>query len=187
LEAHSMTRLPPGGVLALDLSRVVGWCYGRLDDVNPTFGRWILPSQGGEGGRYSALEKELGDAMEAWGPGQVILEAPLSFQALIGVSTAKVMQQQYTLRGIAYMLAWQFSTPIQEIDSYSVRSDVLGRGRFAPKTVKAEVVAYCRRRGWAVHDDNEADACLTWVWLVDRLRHRRPAAGPLFATIGSGR
>jgi hypothetical protein len=183
-----MPRLPPGGVLALDLSQKTGFAYGAIDDPAPRFGRWILPNQGGEGGRYSALERAAGDAMQAWAPGHIVIEAPLSFQALLGVSTQKVMQQQYTLRGIIYMLAHQLALPIPtEIDSYSVRMDVLGRGKFPPKQVKAAVVSYCHRRGWNVFDDNEGDACVTWVWLVDRLRYRRPVSGPLFAIEGDGR
>jgi hypothetical protein len=182
-----MLSLAHGGILALDLSRSTGWCYGAVDDERPAFGVWHLPKIGGEGGRYGAFENVLIEAMEEWRPGQLILEAPLSLQAMLGISTAKVMQQQYTLRGLAFKEAWRASAPIQEIDSQSVRCDVMGRRHFPKETVKAEVVRYCRGRGWMVPDHNAADACLTWVWLVDRLRHRRPASGPLFATIGSGR
>src|SRR3954470_9514869 len=138
----------PGGILALDLSQTTGWAYGGIHDRAPACGFWRLPHIGGEGGRYAALENELSAAIEAFEPGQIILEKPLSFQALLGVSTAKVMQQQYTLRGIAYMLAYRFSLPISEIDAHTVRAEVMGSARFAPNTVKREVVRYCRRAGF---------------------------------------
>lgn len=174
----------PGGVLALDLSSRVGWAYGLPGEPAPLFGCWQLPYVGGEGARYAAFENELALAIERHAPARLILEAPLTFQALLGVSNAKVMQQQYTLRGFAYSEAWRAAVPISEVDSYTVRSEVLGKGTFAKDTVKREVISYCRKRGWRVPDHNAGDACLVWQWLTDRLLVRPPVAGPLFAMSG---
>jgi Holliday junction resolvasome RuvABC endonuclease subunit len=175
-----MPALAPGGVLALDLSRSTGWCYGAVGDRSPAFGVWHLPHTGGEGARYAAFENVLAAAMDAWAPGKLVLEAAFSLQALANASNIAVARQQLTLRGIAYAEAWRASVPIVEIDSFTVRSEVLGRGRFAKETVKREVVQFCRARGWKVPDHNAGDACLVWLWLTNRLRGRPPVAGPLF-------
>jgi Holliday junction resolvasome RuvABC endonuclease subunit len=160
---------------------MVGVAYGQLADLAPIFGVWALPKVGGEGARYAAFENELIEAMEALKPGRMVLEAPLSFQALLGVSTMKVMAQQLTLRGIAYAEAWRASIPIMEISSDSVRLAILGQSRFAKGTVKGEVMRYCRDRGLKVPDDNAADAVLTWLWFRGQLTGARTArAGPLF-------
>jgi len=118
--------------------------------------------------------------MDLWAPSRLVLEAPLSFQALLGVSTARVMAQQYTLRGFCYAEAWRASVPIEEVSSDIVRLEILGQSRFAKDAVKRAVVAHCRGLGIRVPEHNSADAVLTWLWLTRRLRGVRPVAGPLF-------
>jgi hypothetical protein len=169
-----------GGVLALDLAGVVGWAYGHLTDRNPAFGTWRLPHIGGEGARYAAFENELAEAMDEFAPSKMILEAPLSFQALLGVSTGRVMQQQYTLRGIALAEAWRASCAPSEVSSDIVRLELLGQSRFAKDTVKREVVRYCRQRGWRVPDHNAGDACMIWAWFQQQMRAVPRTSGPLF-------
>lgn len=179
--------MTPGGVLALDLSSSVGWAYGSATDDAPLFGVWHLPKDGGEGGRYAAFENELISFHDLAEPAYCILEAPLSFQALLGVSTMKVMQQQYGLRAFAFAESWRRSVPCSEVSSDIVRDAVLGQSRFKKGKVKAEVMAYCRERGWQVPDDNAADACMVWTWYTDRTNGTRPAAGPLFRARGPAR
>jgi hypothetical protein len=100
------------------------------------FGIWKLPFEGGEGAKYAAFENMLMEAVDAWAPARIILEAPFSFQAMLGVSTERVMKQQYTLRGIAYAEAWRAGCSIQEIDACTARSEVLGRGSFSKDQVR---------------------------------------------------
>jgi Holliday junction resolvasome RuvABC endonuclease subunit len=170
--------LLPGGILALDLAGIVGWAYGHLRDQAPRFGTWVLPHHGGEGARYAAFENEMAAAMDQLRPSRVMLEAPLSFQALMGVSNFRVMAQQYTLRGIAYAEAWRASCPIGEVSADLVRRELLGRGHFAKDTVKREVLRWCLARGWRVPDHNAGDAAMVWQWLVTQLRS--DGSGPLF-------
>jgi hypothetical protein len=172
--------LPTGGVLALDLSSFSGWAYGHLADRDPAFGTWRLPPEGGEGARYAAFENELALAMDELAPSKLILEAPLSFAALLGVSNMRVMCQQYTLRGIAYAEGWRASIPVSEVSADIVRLEMLGQSRFAKDTVKREVVRYCRRRGWRVPDHNAGDACLVWAWHQGQMLASPRGAGPLF-------
>jgi Holliday junction resolvasome RuvABC endonuclease subunit len=171
----------PGGVLALDLSSMVGWAYGGLDSPAPLFGCWRLPPVGGEGARYATFENELVKAMRERRPGRLVLEAALSLQALAASSNIQVTRQQLTLRGIAYAEAYRASVPICEIDSFTVRQAMIGVGRFPKGQAKIEVIRHCKGRGWNVPDDNSADACLTWAWHTTQLRGGRPVAGRLFA------
>lgn len=159
-------RVAPGGVLALDLSSKVGFCIGHLSDRLPHFGVWLLPKSVGEGGRFAAFENTLIEALNAWAPSHIVLEAPLNLAALLGKTNFKVISQQITLRGIAFAEAWrrQRLLSISEIGADKVREAMLGQSRFKKGTVKNEVMAYCRGRGWAVSEDNSADACLTWAW-----------------------
>lgn len=172
----------PGGILALDLSSKTGWAYGQINARSPeAFGTWMLPAIGGEGARYCAFENELAAAILALQPARMIMEAPLTFQALLGVSNMRTMAQQLTLRGIGYSEAYRASIPISEASSDLVRTEVLGQGRFPKGTVKQVVMAHCWAQGWKVDDDNAADAILTWAFLAARLRGGAPVAGRLFA------
>lgn len=160
-----------------------GWAYGLIDDRDPTFGCWQLPHEGGEGGLFASFENELMAAMAALQPGRLILEKPLSFQALLGVSNMKVMAQQLTLRGFAFAEAWRADVPISEVSSDVVRLAMLGQSRFKRGEVKGEVFRYCHARGWKVPDHNAGDACLTWAWEIMQLRGGvPPPPGRLFAT-----
>lgn len=178
----SMLDLPPGGVLALDLSSTTGWAYGQIGDRDPAFGVWHLPHSGGEGRRYASFENELAAAMDRWAPANLILEAPLPLMAQTHARTA---QQQYTLRGIAYAEGYRASASVSEIDALTARAEVLGRGRFSKDTVKREVVRYCRGRGLKVPDHNAGDAVVIWTWFTDRVRGRPVVAGPLFLSASS--
>lgn len=164
----------------MDLSSFCGWAYGGLTDPLPAFGVWQLPRIGGEGARYAAFENELAEAMDAWKPSRLVLEAPMSLMALIGASTLKVMCQQLGLRAIAYAEAWRASAAVNEVSADMVRLALLGQARFAKGQVKHEVVRYCRARGLAVRDHNAADACCVWFWLVGQLTGKAPVAGRLF-------
>lgn len=168
-----------GGVLALDLAGIVGWAYGHVHQRRPIFGRWPLPKVGGEGGRYATFENELAAAMERLHPSAMVIEAPLSFQALLGHSDAATVQQQYTLRGIAYMWGYRDRCRVSEVSADLVRYEVLGQSRFPKGEVKGHVVRWCMRHGMNVPDHNAGDAVLTWEWHRRRVAGRAPAFGPL--------
>lgn len=180
--AGAMPAIRPatGGVLALDLASVVGWAYGLLTQKQPIFGTWHLPHIGGEGGRFAAFENELEAALERWQPAHMVLEKSFSLQAFAQSSSYRIMAQQISLRGFAYAEGWRTSTSISEIDAYTVRTEVLGQGRFAKDKVKREVVRWCMQHGMRVPDHNAGDAVLVWEWHRRRIMGVGPVAGPLF-------
>jgi hypothetical protein len=163
-----MPPLVPGGVLTLDLSSWVGFCYGHISDRVPWFGSWKLATVGGEGARYASFENELAATLEACAPCALILEAPLPLPAMNNVAAAR---QQLSLRACSYVEGYRASVPVSEIDVFTVRAEVLGSsGRGHGKPTR-EIVTYCHRRGWMVTDHHSGDACLIWQW------HRQRASG----------
>ena len=182
-------RLPTGGTLALDLSSVVGWAYGRPGiDPAPCFGTWpldpdhVLP----EGGRFAAFENELASMMIRTEPTHMILEASFSLEAMYRNSNYRIMCQQITLRGIALSEAYRGACGHSEIDPGTVRAEVMGQRRYSRDTVKREVMRYCRERGWRVPDHNAGDACLLWEWYRMRIAGAPPVAGPLWRHAARG-
>jgi len=166
----------PGGLLTLDLARMVGFCYGRREADTPLFGTWPLPHVGGEGGRYAAFENTLAAAMLRFRPGKVLLESTLPIQAMNNYAAAA---QQFALRGFAYSEAWRASCPIGEIDVRTVRQALLG---FNPSAdvAKRQVVLFIRRRmGWRVEDHNAGDACMLWLWHKCQMTGVWPLTGPI--------
>ena len=176
-----MSNLPPGGLLAWDLARTSGFCYGLVGDLNPTFGIVRLTDTYADA-RYVAFQDRFADMLERMMPGKVVIEAPLPLPAH---TTLQTTSQQLTLRSLARMECWRVSVPVFEGDVATVRRDVLGRSYFAKDTVKREVVRFCLKRGWKVTDHNAGDACLLWLWYVRDLLGIRPAAGPLFAEMAA--
>jgi hypothetical protein len=178
----SVVRLPtPHGTLALDLGyRTVGWACGLLVNRNPAFGSWSLPTVGGEGAKFAAFENELSAAMEIFQPSDVIAEAMLPLMAIIGRTDAATYRMQAGLRAFAASEAWRGSAAFLEIDAFTARNEVIGRGHFPKGHAKTEVIRFCRDRGWPVADDHQADACITWRWLQMRRGGIRPLPGPLW-------
>jgi Holliday junction resolvasome RuvABC endonuclease subunit len=174
---------PIGGVLALDLSSVVGWAYGLTTSRVPMFGTWRLPKWGGEGARYAAFENELAAFMDQYQPNSMVLEATLPLHAMLhGKSNYVSVSQQFALRGIAISEAYRGSCAKSEIDALTVRREVIGSSRLGRgDEVKKAIVAACHRRGWKVPDHNAGDACLTWEWRRMRMVGLPPVAGPLWS------
>jgi Holliday junction resolvasome RuvABC endonuclease subunit len=175
--------VPLGGVLALDLSGIVGYAYGLLNERQPIFGTWILAKHQGEGARYVSFENELAKWMGIWKPAHVVLESALPLMAMAMSSTQSVAAQQFTLRGIAVMEAYRGRASRSEIDAMTVRREVIGRATFPKDRVKVEVVRACHKRGWKVPDHNAGDACLTWEWHRMRMAGVAPVAGPLWGAM----
>ncbi len=161
-----MDGIKPGGVLCLDLAGVTGWAYGLLTDDKPIFGVWMLPKLGGEGAKYAAFENTLADTMEACQPSWMVIEAALPPQAQTHTSSA---HQAYGLRAIALSEAYRASVPWSSVDAMTARLEVLGVAR--PPDAKAAVIAWCRKRGWAVQHHDSADACVLWEWHRRKMRN----------------
>ena len=90
-----------GGVLAFDISpSIVGWAYGVLSEKLPICGFWNMPEVGGEGALYCAFSNEVYDAIEANSPSRLVIENPLSPQAMLGHCQTSYIFQIFGMRSI---------------------------------------------------------------------------------------
>jgi hypothetical protein len=164
--AGQVTSAQQGGALCLDLGGTIGYAYAPLAAQRPLFGSFVLPKIGGLGARFTAAENELLDLIELHLPSHIYLEAPLPSQAMKSEDAAR---QQLGLWAHVISNAYRRSIPVTPQDSYTVRFEVLGTGRFPKGEVKDEITAWCRGRGWHVPDHHAADACMLWAFFRKRL------------------
>lgn len=190
--------LPPGGLLTLDLSTHVGWCYGLITERLPlALGTWDLPTfngtklglgakvpYGSVGHRGMAFENELIGNFLAVGkgrnkvalPSEIAIERPLP---PAGQTDTEVCLLLYGLAFSTYVQAHVASVPVTSIEVRSVRHEVFGldlRG-VSPKRLKTEVVRLIRAKGIPAKDHNQADAAAVWLCRKQRKTH---GAGPLW-------
>ena len=165
------------GVFALDLALVTGWCLAE-PGCRPVFGAWHLPRIGGEGARYCALENEISEALQVHQPDKLVIEAPLPLPAYMHPeggdwqTNSDAIRQQLGLRACAYSEAYRAEVQVFEVDAYTARREMMGTGRFPRGTVKAHVMAWCRKQGWNVHEDNSADAVVLAAYTARQLGWR---------------
>lgn len=159
---------PPGGILALDLSSIVGYAYGPIEWARPISGRWLLKVKGElEADRYCRVGRTAYEEIARLRPAKVILEAPLPVFAMNSESSAR---QQYGLRGCVMAEVSAHGMNPEEISADLVRAALLGRTHFPKGTVKGHVMAWARAQGLNPIDDNEADAIALWAYYAGQLR-----------------
>ena len=176
-----------GGIFTLDLSSTTGWCLAE-PGCRPIWGVWFLPTIGGEGARFAALENEIGAALALHDPRTMVIEAPLPLPAFVHrkesgedwQTSAASIRQQLGLRAIAYSEGYRASVKVVEVDVYTVRMEVLGTGRVPKGEAKMRVLQHCQRNGWAVTDHNAGDAIMLADWYSRKLGWRL-STGPRVA------
>lgn len=157
-----------GGILALDLSLSTGWAYGCAEDASPVSGYWVLPPTArGLGACYVALENELEDAIHLHRPALVAVEAPLVWKRQ---TSAELL---LGLANIAEACCWRWDVECRKQSVESVRTAVIGTSRFPKGEAKTYVLDWCRRRGWDLDNDDEADARVLWQHNATLIRNRR--------------
>lgn len=169
-------------VLALDLASVTGWaCGGPGRDPNHGSHRFAA-----EGASHEAIFANAYTWMTRFcigmgKPQLVVWEAPLPTSFSRGRTTANTTSLLYGLPAIVGAAAFAHAIyDIRKAETKDVRHHFIGCN---PKRAKAKpmVMAQCRAMGWAVADDNEADALATWHYMCSLLEPKlamRPT--PLF-------
>jgi len=158
--------LDQGGVLCLDLSSTIGWCYAAPGVMIPKTGFFRLPVLGGEGARYAAFDEKLADIVECWEPRQMLLEAPIPLPAM---NNFRAAAQQFGLRALVYAEGHRSSCTISEIDVLSARREVMGSGSMSSDVAKKLVVRFCHEKGIKVANHHAGDAAILWLWHRGRL------------------
>jgi Holliday junction resolvasome RuvABC endonuclease subunit len=147
----------PGGILALDLSLSVGWCYGHPGET-PLYGTWALPVAASAGQRMASFENELLDAIAVHDPSLVVLEAAITNHK--NAASARIAIGLWALSEAA---CWRHDVRCIQIGSGQARAAVTGRGTYPKGTAKDNVLAWCRENEFQPANDHEADALITFL------------------------
>lgn len=165
-------------VLFLDISTNLGWCCAPPDG-EPRFGTVRLPSTDNNIGR-------LLDAFHDWLDGFLDIERPEVVGIEKPISTARThimtARKLLGLTGHAELVCRWHEVRCVEVQIQHIKKHLAGHGW----AKKPEMVRAARRYGWQVRNDNEADACGGWMFLISSLHPAhagRFALGPL----GAGR
>lgn len=163
-------------ILALDLARRTGFAHDGDDGSRPRFGTFTAPEPTGTratgrgyGRPFHGFEDWLWARIELLRPDLIVYEAPLSMlmrgEMVGGELVIKLLTNPETVRmlvGLAALVeaaAWRARVRLLEAHLSTVRKRFTGNGR----AKKPEVTARCHALGWAVEDDNQADACAIWA------------------------
>lgn len=148
-----------GRILSLDLATATGWCCGAPDNANPDFGTFVLPSTGDDVGTFGLKFAEWMKAtIEQYKPALIIFEAPILPKKTQPMTARKLM----LLAGLTEMMARHRNITCREGRASAVKKYFAGTGR----AQKEDTKAMCRRYGWRVKTDDEADACALWAYSV---------------------
>lgn len=149
--------------LALDLATSTGFACGGYD-APISHGILRLPRTGEDLGRFlSAFREWLGHAIEEMAPTDIIFEMPILPAAMSLMAVRKLNG----LCGVAELVALDYKISIREANLLDIRKHFIGVTR-APKTIttpelrrrwlKDLTVEQCRKRGFRVAGDDDADA-----------------------------
>jgi hypothetical protein len=180
----------PSTVLALDLATTTGWAWGEVGGT-ARFGAIRLGPPGADRGtRGSAMLVWLSDFFKIERPDLVVVEAPLApavmrrigatnDTALMLLGLPMVVETVCHLRGVK---------PPKLVKVQDVREAFLGKRTFRDehnpltgKRVKSRAIAksatmeMCRRLGYGVSSDDEADAIALWHYGCSLLNPRQAA------------
>lgn len=169
----------PGGILAVDLSTLTGWCYGSASGNAPEWGVWRLPGMKNLGRCWVELQNKLEDFMSVTRPALLVFATPLAANQ----TTARLL---LGLAAHAESSAYRLKVQTAEVTESTARKEVLGRGSFTvrdadgvpirgegSKVAKAMALDWCQRQGWDVADHNAADACVVWEYARRVLARQR--------------
>lgn len=165
-------------LLTLDLATVVGWASGPIG-AHPAFGSFRV--SGSDLGRWlKFFRAALSGLIVEYRPTLIIFEAPI---IVAGGSALATVRKLTGLAALTELAACDFGIPVREAGASEIAKALLGRARFpgGRKEKKAATVAACKALGFAVRDDNEADAVALWLYAAGMLDAGRVPrfAGPL--------
>lgn len=167
---------------SFDVATVTGWAVGGERDGAPAFGHWELPRGNDRelnralGSLYSGVYSICRERHAAI----AIIEAPLLH---IKTSVATSFRLN-ALAGVARAAAHNADARVDLADVAQVRIYALGRGNGHLKRdiAKPLVFQWCRRMGWPVQTEDEADAVAQWAYGMSiNYPKWAPRATPLFA------
>lgn len=148
-----------GRLLTLDLATNSGFCVGAPDNPNPDFGNFKIPPTGDDVGRFGVIFHDwLTNLIDWHQPDFVVFEMPI----LPKQTNLMTVRKLTGLAMLTEMECRRRKLPVREARASSVKKFFTGSG----KAGKLDTMAICRRYGWNVKTDDEADACALWAYSV---------------------
>ncbi len=156
--------------LCLDIATLTGWALGSVREGVVGYGVHKLPKTDDDVGRFlHAYRSWLGPLIEQCNIGEVCFEAPI----LPGVGNLTTLRKLYGLVGMTELVARDCGVTCCEANLSEIRPHFIGtsrapaeiKGKAARETktlrrawLKRQTVLECRRRGFHVTTDDDADA-----------------------------
>lgn len=153
-------------VLALDLATRSGFAFGKPGEP-PISGsmRFASPGASHEAIFASAL-RWITTLIKRCEPDLIVWEAPLAPSFKRGFTNANTTTLLFGLPAVIGAVAFLLGVfDVRKAEARKVRMHFIGAN---PKRViaKKQTIEQCRARGWAVDDDNEADALAVWSYMT---------------------
>lgn len=149
-----------GKVLTLDLASNTGYAVGIAGGM-PMFGSNKFPSTGDNYGRHQANAREwLRQLLIAEMPDMVGYEQPSIFGITQPATVIKLCSYASTLEEIC--LRENLNIPVKQVNPSQLKKFWTGKGN----AKKPEMLARARALGLQVQNDDEADACAAWFFMV---------------------
>ncbi len=173
----------PGGILAIDPAKVIGWAWAA-PGAEPEWGHARLGRKGCETDEIAeALSIFLTARIDICQPDWIVRE-----DFYIGGGRVQMNPQTiYVLCGIAWqidLMARERGIECRKVNTSAFTKFFTGRGKFDSRAdKKAATMAMCKIHGWRATED-EADALALLAYAEARLypsAAMKRAVGPLFA------
>lgn len=150
-----------GKILTLDLAASTGYAVGAPGEV-PTFGTHKFASTGDNFGRHQANARDwLSRLIFSECPAMIGYEQPSIFGITTPATVIKLCSYASTLEELC--LPEAYDVPVRQMNPSQVKKFWTGKGN----AKKPDMVAAARRYGFAVTNDDEADAIAMWFVMVD--------------------
>jgi hypothetical protein len=151
-------------ILALDLASTSGWAYGEPGSV-PTHGVIRFAAVGSSHEAIFANAANWMREMCMRPIDTICWEAPLPTSFKPGYTNIETTTILFGLPAVIGAVAYNVGIyDIRKAGARDVRRHFLGCNP-QRKTAKKMVIRQCKKLGWHVTDDNEADALATWHYM----------------------
>jgi hypothetical protein len=159
-------------ILALDTATRTGWAAGAAGD-RPTFGTRNFVCRGGNGEVLTLFRHWLEVRCDEFRPRMVVFESPYIPRPGAPMN-ALTLRRLFAMAVTVEAVCWERRIRCSETTALEIAKFFLGTGRHRREAKKAATLEMCRLHGFAVTDDNEADALALWCMAEAKIN---PAAG----------
>jgi len=153
-------------ILAIDGAATAGLCFGPTGG-EPRFATRCFTGSGASGEVVGRFTRFLRATIEREQVEVVCYESPyfpLGFRKG-PPANAKTLRRLLGLAEIIDAVAWEYRLRCYQATAGEVCSYLTGKSNWGGREKKkAATIAAARRWGWAVSDDNQADACACWAY-----------------------